>query len=230
MRFQLDFPIPTVRDSALRSAAAFRLERRLCVMLGSHMADVVRLEPAARFSCGEVRGGNDPIHEQVELPGLRGVLYSSPCGGGRGGDVHYLSVCGSGLLSRLCLADVAGHGETVEAVGREMHAQLLRSVDLVDQRRVLTALDERLVGSGLRAQTTAALATYYPPSRRLSVSYAGHPPGWIYRVATRGWTPLVAEPSARAAGPRRSAARHRPRAGLHAATASSWSAATACCS
>jgi sigma-B regulation protein RsbU (phosphoserine phosphatase) len=159
----------------------------------------VALETAPRFTCGEVRGGNHPIHELVELPGIRGVLYSSPCGGARGGDVHYLSICGSGLLSRLCLADVAGHGETVEAVGREMHACLRRSVDMVDQRRVLSALDARLVATGLSAQTTAALATYYPPSRRLSVSYAGHPPGWIYRGADRRWAPLVSEaPSPRA--------------------------------
>jgi serine phosphatase RsbU (regulator of sigma subunit) len=157
------------------------------------MSDVVRFEAAARFTCGEVRGGNTPIHEQVELPGIRGVLYSSPCGGARGGDVHYLSICGSGLLSRMCLADVAGHGQTVEAIGREMHACLRRSVDMVDQRRVLSALDARLVATGLSAQTTAALATYYPPSRRLSVSYAGHPPGWIYRVADRRWAPLLSQ-------------------------------------
>src|SRR5512139_242502 len=53
----------------------------------------------ARLACAEVRGGNHPIYDVVELPGLRGVLYSNPCAGARGGDVHYLSVCGSGLLA-----------------------------------------------------------------------------------------------------------------------------------
>lgn len=152
----------------------------------------VSVEPKTAYglACGEVRGGNHPIHDCIELPGLRGVLYSSPCGGAHGGDVHYLSVCGSGLLSRVCLADVEGHGATIAAVGREMHAHLRGSVDIIDERRVLARLDRRLDNAGLRAQTTAVLVTYYPPSRRLSVSYAGHPPGWLYRVAEGRWVRL----------------------------------------
>ena len=78
--------------------------------------------PPTGFACGEVRGGNGTIHAQVALPGLRGVLYSRPCAGASGGDIHYLSVCGSGLLARVCLADVAWHGSAVAAVGTEMHA------------------------------------------------------------------------------------------------------------
>jgi hypothetical protein len=54
--------------------------------------------------CNEVWGGNRTFHGPIELPGLRGVLFSQPCEGGRGGDVHYLSVCGSGLVSRALLA------------------------------------------------------------------------------------------------------------------------------
>ena len=145
------------------------------------------------FSCGEVRGGTSPVYDRVELPGLKGVLYSRPCSGASGGDIHYLSVCGSGLLSRVCLADVAGHGETIAAVGHEMHAHLLRSVDVIDERKVLTRLDSRLEEVGLRAMTTAVLATYYPPSHRLTLTYAGHPPGWLYRAKAHRWGPLQME-------------------------------------
>jgi serine phosphatase RsbU (regulator of sigma subunit) len=145
---------------------------------------------AAGFTCGEVRGGNGVIYERLALPGLRGVLYSRPCSGASGGDIHYVSVCGSGLLARVCLADVAGHGPTIAAVGVEMHAHLRRSVDVIDERRVLSRMDRRLDAKGLRAMTTAVLATYYPPSRRLTVSYAGHPTGWLYRAHDRAWTPL----------------------------------------
>lgn len=146
--------------------------------------------PLTGFACGEVRGGNREIYEPVALPGLQGVLYSRPCSGESGGDIHYLSVCGSGLLSRVCLADVAGHGGEVSAVGQEMHAHLLRSVDVIDERRVLEKLDARLDARGLHAMTTAVLATYYPPSRRLTVCYAGHPTGWLYRRRERRWQPL----------------------------------------
>lgn len=118
------------------------------------------------------------------------MLYSRPCEGASGGDIHYLSVCGSGLLARVCLADVAGHGSMVSAVGAEMHTHLRRSVDVIDERKVLSRLNDRLDARGLRVMTTAVLATYYPPSRRLTVSYAGHPKGWLFRKSTRAWTRL----------------------------------------
>lgn len=149
----------------------------------------------AGLACGEVRGGNRRLHATVELPGLRGVLFSSTSDGPHGGDIHYLSVCGSGLLARLCLADVAGHGDAVATVAAEMYDQLRRSVDIIDERRVLRALDRRLVKTGIRAMTTAVLATYYPPARRLAVSYAGHPHALLFSAADGAWRSIEPEPA-----------------------------------
>jgi len=147
------------------------------------------------LACGEVRGGNRHVHATVELPGLRGVLFSSTSDGLHGGDIHYLSVCGSGLLARLCLADVAGHGDAVATVAGEMYDQLRRSVDIIDERRVLRALDRRILGTGVRAMTTAVLTTYYPPARRLAVSYAGHPWAWLFSAAQGAWRCIEPEPA-----------------------------------
>jgi sigma-B regulation protein RsbU (phosphoserine phosphatase) len=147
----------------------------------------------ATFTCGEVRGGNGDTFGPVAVPGVRGLLHSSASGATRGGDVHYVSVCGSGLVSRVALADVAGHGETVAVVGAEMYAHLQRSVDLLDERRVLRDLDARLAALEGRAITTAAMFTYYAPGRRLTWAYAGHPPGWILRRDGAGWRPLETE-------------------------------------
>jgi serine phosphatase RsbU (regulator of sigma subunit) len=142
------------------------------------------------FTCGEVRGGNGITHQRVELPGLHGVLYSRPCAGPHGGDIHYLSVCGSGLMSRVCLADVAGHGATVSAIGRTIHEHLRGSVDVIDERKVLSRFNARLNTQDARAMTTVVLATYYPPRQRLTVCYAGHPVGWLFRAASGEWMPL----------------------------------------
>jgi sigma-B regulation protein RsbU (phosphoserine phosphatase) len=150
-------------------------------------------QPGEGFTCGEVRGGNGVTHQLVELPGLRGVLYSRPCEGAHGGDIHYLSKCGSGLMSRVCLADVAGHGEAVSAIGRGIHDHLRRSVDVIDERKVLSRFNARLNAEDVRAMTTAVLATYYPPRRRLTVCYAGHPVGWLYRAETGRWAALQSE-------------------------------------
>ena len=155
----------------------------------------------SRLACNEVRGGNHTTRESVELPGLHGMLYSNPCTGARGGDVHYLSVCGSGLIGRVCVADIAGHGDTLAAVGAEMHAHLRRSVDTLDERRVLKGLDRRLSSEHGRAMTTAAILTYYPPARRLTVSYAGHPRGWVFRADRHEWSRLEAGEPTPGSGP-----------------------------
>ena len=131
-------------------------------------------DPASGLVCGQVRGGTTPVHERVALPGLRGVLYSRPCSGASGGDIHYLSVCGSGLLSRVCLADVAGHGEMIAAVGNEIHAHLLRSVDVIDERKVLMRLDGRLAAS---SNFTIDLSTPSSsvPARCIKIGLTGVP-------------------------------------------------------
>lgn len=155
------------------------------------------LRPASggppRLACAELRGGNHPVFEPVEMPGLQGIIYSHPCHGARGGDVHYLSVCGSGLLARVCVADVAGHGEALARVGSALHTRLRRGVDQPDERRVLRALDRQLSHDTEPVLTTAAVVSYYPPGRRLTVSYAGHPRGWLYRGGDRSWMRLDAE-------------------------------------
>lgn len=143
------------------------------------------------FVCSEIWGGNRPINRPVQTPGLTGMLFSKPCGGASGGDVHYLSVCGSGLLSRFCIADVAGHGERVAAVSREIHGLMRRYMNNVDQRRVLSDLNRTLESWDTLGMTTAAAFTYYPPSRNLSFSYAGHPPAWFYSRARGQWERLA---------------------------------------
>ncbi|MEO5822221.1 MAG: PP2C family protein-serine/threonine phosphatase [Vicinamibacteraceae bacterium] len=152
-------------------------------------------QPAVGLICGEVRGGNEPVWTVVDLPGLAGVLYSHPCHGESGGDVHYCSMCNSGIIARVCLADVAGHGERVAGVARVMHAELRASVNSWDEREVMRALDVRLEQSGLKAITTAALVSYRPWKQLLTISYAGHPPGWIYHAGGDGrgrrWERLV---------------------------------------
>lgn len=164
-------------------------------------AGVESAAEAPVFYCAEVWGGNRPIDSAFELPGIRGWVFSRPANGGRGGDIHYISLCGSGLLSRLCVADVAGHGERVAAVSQKIHVLLRRYMDSLDERRVLVGLNRRIVTSNLSTLTTAAAISYFPPLRRLSISYAGHPPAWLYRSAEDKWLQLL--PPSRAVDGRR---------------------------
>jgi sigma-B regulation protein RsbU (phosphoserine phosphatase) len=160
----------------------------------STMRDRSDADPV-RISCAQVQGGNGAIFGPVELPGSRAVLFSRPSEGGRGGDVHYISVCGSGVISRFCLADVVGHGESVATVSDEIHRVLQRLMNWMDHRRVLGRLNRLLQRKGLDALTTAAVATYYPPRREFSFSYAGHPPGWYFTKKDGSWRRLELPPA-----------------------------------
>jgi sigma-B regulation protein RsbU (phosphoserine phosphatase) len=157
----------------------------------SNTSTEVARDESVRLSCAQVRGGNTAVSECVDLPGARAVVFSRPAASGRGGDVHYVSVCGSGLISRFCIADVVGHGETVAAVSDELHRVLRRLMNWLDHRYVLRRLNRVLERKGINAVTTAAIATYFPPSRTLSYSYAGHPPGWWYRRVEDRWRRLA---------------------------------------
>src|SRR5690606_40547076 len=51
-------------------------------------------------------------------------IYSKPHGGKQGGDVHYVSSCAAGMLTRLLVADVRGHGRSEERrVGKEWRSR-----------------------------------------------------------------------------------------------------------
>ncbi|MEW6252248.1 MAG: PP2C family protein-serine/threonine phosphatase [Planctomycetota bacterium] len=148
---------------------------------------------APQFVCAEVWGGNRPINVPIRLPGIHGRVYSRPAAGGRGGDIHYVSICSSGLLSRLCVADVAGHGEPVALVSEEIHALLRRFMNNHDERRVLAELNRRLAEGDLTVMATAAALSYLPMFRRLTISYAGHPPAWHYSRADAAWARVGAD-------------------------------------
>ena len=64
--------------------------------------------------CMQVFGGNQTTAQAFNLPGVDLWLDSTAYGGGRGGDIHYISTCGKGEIVRVMVADVAGHGAQVE--------------------------------------------------------------------------------------------------------------------
>lgn len=151
------------------------------------------------MSCLEVRGGNEPVDASLRLHGLDLHVVSRPYQhAAGGGDVHYVSSCGTGRISRMLVADVAGHGEEVAGLARMLRNLMRRYVNHVDSRRFMERLNRefaRLATAGRFA--TAVVMTYYAPRRRLTVCNAGHPPPILYRQADRQWHFLDApEPGA----------------------------------
>src|ERR1051325_5524819 len=94
-----------------------------------------------RLQCAETWASNRGTSGAADLPGLRVWVDSTPFGpGDAGGDVHYASVCPSCIVSRIALADVSGHGETVAALGeklRELMQVYLRDLEQIGLMRDL---------------------------------------------------------------------------------------------
>lgn len=141
------------------------------------------------IACLEVWGGNEPVDTYVRAPGLDVFVYAVPFEhAAAGGDVHFVSSCGSGRIARLMLADVSGHGEAVAETGRTLRSLIHRYMNHVDQRRLLTSMNDAFVSLAESGRfATAVVMTYYAPTARLTLCNAGHPPPLLRKASTGAW-------------------------------------------
>ncbi|HTW23380.1 MAG TPA: PP2C family protein-serine/threonine phosphatase [Candidatus Baltobacteraceae bacterium] len=146
--------------------------------------------PPYQLACMEIWGGNSSINTSVELPGLRGWIHSKPLEPATaGGDVYYLSVCSAGLLSRIVLADVAGHGQGVGPIGQQLRDLVRKHINTMDQSELMRGINEAFgdpAGPGVQYATAAVLG-FYAETRELVFANAGHPPALWYSATHGTW-------------------------------------------
>ena len=149
-------------------------------------------EKVHRLACLELRGGNHLAAYSTELPGLAGWVSCHPLRPSRqGGDLYYLSACSKGVIARVVLADVAGHGEMVSSAAVRLHDALRQHVDDWDQSALIRQLNDDFLKGAERAQfATALLASFCSDSGELLFTNAGHMPPLWYRTATQEWSLL----------------------------------------
>jgi serine phosphatase RsbU (regulator of sigma subunit) len=140
----------------------------------------------------EIWGGNSAVAEAFETPGLDGWVFSRPYEQAEGGgDVHYVSLCGGGIITRMIIADVSGHGAAVAEVARSLRAMMRRNINRKSQARLVRELNRQFAElAQLRQFATAVVATYLANKRRLTVCNAGHPAPLWYRADRHQWTLL----------------------------------------
>src|ERR687891_1616119 len=158
-----------------------------------------------RLECAETWAGNERTDSLVELPGLAVWVYSVPAGPTEaGGDVHYVSVCPSCIVSRVALADVSGHGHAVEALGAKLRELMQRYLQDLEQVGLMRDLN-RAVQETLESVHYATMVAVGFHGRRglLVLTNAGHPPPLWYRANRGDWEwlePQRAEPESRMTG------------------------------
>jgi serine phosphatase RsbU (regulator of sigma subunit) len=138
----------------------------------------------------EVWGGNSRVDRKIRVPGLNVWVYSRPYNrADAGGDVYYLSSCASGRISRLLLADVSGHGESVASVASDLRDLMSRNVNWVNQARFVGELNRQFSGGPAgESFATAVVCTFFSPTRSLQLCNAGHPFPMVFREERQEWT------------------------------------------
>jgi len=142
-----------------------------------------------RLVCSEIWGGIGPVNRDVSTGHLVASVYSVAVGGGRGGDIYYLSLCSTDLLTRIAVADVRGHGESVTLVSSWVYDALRAQMNTRAGEQVLSDLNGKICARGFEAMTTAAVLTYDIGRSCLYFCYAGHPPAMVWRP-DGGWRRL----------------------------------------
>jgi len=152
----------------------------------------------------EVWSGSQLADHGAVFSGLEAWVYSRPYGqASRGGDVVYASSCATGRITRLMVADVAGHGQTVAATAADLRLLMRRFVNCLDQSDLVRRLNQQFAALSAQAVfATAIVATYFAPTRRLVLCNAGHPRPLVYRADTREWHFLGGDDAPPAPGPR----------------------------
>jgi phosphoserine phosphatase RsbU/P len=143
-----------------------------------------------RFACLELRGGNRVAAYRAELPGLNAWVSCRPLyPSTRGGDLYYLSVCSQGSISRVTVADVAGHGDAVSSLAQRLRDALREHADDWDQSTLIRRLNDSFLKASVNGKfATAVLLSHYGQTGELLFTNAGHLPPLWYHAAIEEWT------------------------------------------
>ena len=145
------------------------------------------------LQCMEIWGGIEPVERTVATPGLDLWVFSQPFGGDeQGGDVYYVTLCGGGLITRIVVADVSGHGSSVAEFSLSLRSLLRKNINQKSQKRLVERLNRQFADMAeMQRFATALVITYLASTDRLSVCNAGHPRPLFYQASEGKWSFLA---------------------------------------
>lgn len=142
------------------------------------------------MNCMEVCGGHVDGSRHLSRPGLEVWIssHSHQDTGAGGGDLHLISSCASGRITRMLLADVCGFGPLFQDLAARLAGVMMRNVNSVQQTRSVRQMSEQLAAASEQGGFASTLmSTYFAPTRTLSICNAGHPPPMVFRGEAKGW-------------------------------------------
>ncbi len=216
------FPAALTRNVFL-SAARETLVNSLSFIGRTRMADIdfhqvvhlsrVRLNMASpqsvSMNCLELSGGRLNCERSYELPGFS-LLVSSRTHGALehgGGEVHYLSSCASGRITRLILSDICGQRQTFREISTVMRDGLLQHINSLWQGNLVKQLHQQLESfAETGGFASASLCTFFAPTRSFTMCSLGNPPPIWFDSQQRTWKRLSPLPRRSVSVPKNGAA------------------------
>ena len=141
------------------------------------------------LQCMEIWNGNRYIEQDLCSAGMHAWVFSSPYQGDRqGGDIHYVSLCVGGIVTRIILADVAGHGDQVAKTSKVLLKLLRKFMNTKKQDRLVAELNRHFTETDEKdGFATAVVATYLSHKSTLLLTNAGHPRPLFYKQSSGRW-------------------------------------------
>lgn len=144
------------------------------------------------LQCMEVWNGSKHVENNVQAPGFSAWIYSKPYQGSKnGGDVYFLTLCMGGVLSRLLLGDVAGHGADASATSLKLRQSIRKFINYKNQQRLVAEINTHFASLEQDGRfATAIIATYQSNKRKLTLTNAGHPRPLYFSAREQRWSYL----------------------------------------
>ncbi|MBL6723970.1 MAG: SpoIIE family protein phosphatase [Rubripirellula sp.] len=146
--------------------------------------------PIERKSCMEITGGRKSEDVQYEMPGLRMRVFSKQSQQGLegGGEIHFVSSCASGRITRMLIADICGSESIFKQFSCQIRDGLMKSINSIWQNRVVDEMEQQLREFAAQGGfATASIATFFAPTRSFVMCNIGNPPPIVYRKQKRNW-------------------------------------------
>ncbi|MEZ6138473.1 MAG: PP2C family protein-serine/threonine phosphatase [Pirellulaceae bacterium] len=155
------------------------------------------------MQCMEVRGGHGEAANFFRRPGLDVWIWSQSRRATEleGGDMHYISSCASGRITRMLMADVGGIDNLFSNVAIRMREVMKKNINVIAQNSAVQQLSEHMQCTSEQGGfASTLLSTFFAPTRSFTVCNAGHPPPLCYYAAIDQWKFLKPESKVPATG------------------------------
>ncbi len=141
------------------------------------------------LKCMEIWSGHRSVENNATSRGLEAWIFSEPYHGeSNGGDVHYMSLCVGGIVTRMVLADVSGHGSEVAETSKALRRLLRKFMNSKSQDRLVAAINREFTALEECSRfATAVVLTFLSHKQRLMVTNAGHPNPLFFSKSTGQW-------------------------------------------